>query len=114
MGLESLAAADAAFLLDELGIEVTHRPRGDASQDTPVQAIVEWEKPQRDMHSGPRTARKGTITVLESVPVTTRSQWVIRNEVVLTRANGSIEAGLRTAEIEIVDDGQRTKPLNKY
>lgn len=108
MGLESIATADAAFLLDELGIEVTHRPRGVEADDQPVQAIVEWEKPSRDMHAGAENVRVGTIAVLSTVPVTKESQWVIRGEVCMTTAMGSVEAGLRTAEIKIRDAGQRS------
>jgi hypothetical protein len=108
MGLESIATADAAFLLEELGIEVTHRPRGVEADDRQVLAIVEWEKPQRDMQAGAENVRTGTITVLSMVPVTKESHWVIRGEVCITHAMGSIEAGLRTAEIKIRDAGQRS------
>lgn len=108
MGLESLATTDAAFLLEELGIEVTHRPRGVEADGVPVQAIVEWDKPNRDMQAGAETVNTGTITVASTVAVTKESVWVIRDEVCSTTALGRIEAGLRTAEIKVRDAGVRS------
>jgi hypothetical protein len=109
VGLEAIATADAAALLDELGIEVTHRPRGVAASDESVQAIVEWHDPERDVQAGQENVRKGRITVLSSVAISKESQWVIRSETCVTTEMGSIEAGFRTAEIKIRDAGIRTK-----
>lgn len=108
MSLEAQSAADAAFILEDLGIPVTHRPRGVAAADELVQAIVEWEKPERDMQSGPRNIRKGSITVLDSVAVTKESQWVINGSVCVTTKVGSTQGGRRSSDIQAVDKGIKT------
>ena len=108
MGLESLATADAAFLLEELGIEVTHRPRGVEADGATVRAIFDQEKPQSDMHSGRENVRTGEIQIPEALGVSKDDVWVIRSEEWATTEICGVEAGWRLLKLKKRDAGVRS------
>lgn len=94
MSLNTIAADDAAFLLEELGEDVVHRPRGNPDNDTTQTGVWEPDRDSLESEAGRSEQSRGSLTVSSALVLQETDRWRIGGKWFETESIDVPQAGL--------------------